>query len=86
MQIYAENDEITNQIIDSNVGQGLEKLASSGLLKELHITDLKKYNGFPLFLRAVIIIPSDPEDAEGFKKMSELIQMVIYIVDLVAKV
>jgi hypothetical protein len=30
MQIYAENDEITNQIIDSNVGQGLEKLASSG--------------------------------------------------------
>jgi hypothetical protein len=55
-------------------------------LKELHITDLKKYNGFPLFLRAVIIIPSDPEDAEGFKKMSELIQMVIYIVDLVAKV
>ena len=41
-------------------------------MKELHITDLKKYNGFPLFLRAVIIIPSDPEDAEGFKKMSEL--------------
>jgi len=61
-------------------------LASSGLLKELHITDLKKYNGFPLFLRAVIIIPSDPEDAEGFKKMSELIQMVIYMVDLVTKV
>ena len=56
------------------------------MLKELHLTDLKKYNGFPLFLRAVIIIPSDPNDAEGFKKMSELIQMVIYLVDLITKV
>ena len=53
----SEHDEIANQIIDEKVGKTLLALGTSGILHELHITDQKVYNQFPLFFRVVLEIP-----------------------------
>ena len=58
----AEHDEITNQLINSQVGEILAKHGSSGLVHEIHITDQKIYNGFPHMLRIVYEVVPDTED------------------------
>lgn len=57
LMIMSEHDEIANQIIDEKVGKTLLALGTSGILHELHITDQKVYNQFPLFFRVVLEIP-----------------------------
>jgi len=81
--IQAEHDEIANQLIDAKVGEILLKYGSSGMLHELHITDQGIYNSCPLFMRAVIELPSGAEEERaecGF----QLLQLVIYMIDLAA--
>jgi hypothetical protein len=52
--IMSEHDEVANQLIDADVGAVLVELSNLGILHELHITDQKVYNNFPLFFRVVI--------------------------------
>jgi len=81
--IQAEHDEIANQLIDAKAGEVLLKYGSSGVLQELHITDQRIYNNCPLFLRAVIELPSGTEEEKaecGF----QLLQLVIHMIDLAA--
>ena len=81
--IMSEHDEIANQLIDSKVGAALQKLGASGMLSELHITDQKVYNNMPLMLRAILNLPTSDDKNEEFH---QLLQMVIYMVDLAAGV
>jgi len=39
LMVMSEHDEIANHLIDAKVGATLLKLGTSGMLKELHITD-----------------------------------------------
>ena len=73
LMIMSEHDEIANFLIDAQVGADLAKFAASGILHELHITDLQTYNHFPLFLRAIIAVPSASSDARGFEEHTNLI-------------
>jgi len=50
----AESEEVGNQLIDQNVAQVLNQYGEA--LLDLHITDQKVYNKYPLFMRARILI------------------------------
>jgi len=81
--VMSEHDEISNQLIDKNVG-GQLLLNSSGMLQELHITDQKTYNSMSLMMKAVLRLPKSREDQAENEEFHQLLQMVIYMVDLVA--
>jgi len=38
--ILTEHDEIANSLVDASIGADLVKYTSSGMLNELHITDM----------------------------------------------
>ena len=42
--IMTEHDEIANSLIDASIGADLVKYTNSGMLNELHITDMQTYN------------------------------------------
>lgn len=50
----AESEDVGNQLVDKNVADVL--LNSGEALLDLHITDQKVYNKYPLFMRARILI------------------------------
>ena len=52
LMIMTEHDEVANQLIDSTIGQELLKITASGLIHEIHVTDMQAYNNYKLFLRA----------------------------------
>lgn len=52
LMIMTEHDEIANGLVDASIGADLVKYTSSGMLNELHITDMQTYNQYNLFLRA----------------------------------
>ena len=81
--IMSEHDEISNQLIDNNVGQLLLKY-DTGMLQELHITDQKTYNTMNLMMKAVIRLPKSIDNQAENEEFHQLLQMVIYMVDLVA--
>ena len=54
------------------------------MLHELHITDLGTYSAHPLVLRAVIQLPSDASDSDGFEKVSSIVSLCLYFADKVA--
>ena len=83
LMIMSEHDEIANQIIDEFVGKALLSLEDTGLLHEIHITDQKVYNNFPLFFRMVIEIPG-MNDTQGNEKALLLHQVAYHIIDLIA--
>ena len=83
--IMTEHDEVANNLISEEIGEALLRLGQTGLLHEIHITDLNMYNNYPLFLRAVIEIPSDANDKKGFDNVANLIILILYIIDKVAE-
>mmetsp|Transcript_8631 Transcript_8631/g.14602 ORF Transcript_8631/g.14602 Transcript_8631/m.14602 type:complete len:269 (+) Transcript_8631:380-1186(+) len=62
LMVLAEHDEISNNLIDQEVGLVLAKYGS--LINLIHVTDLKQYNNFPLFLRAELQLTSESEEAQ----------------------
>lgn len=40
LMILCEHDEIANNLIDASIGAALVKYTASGMLNELHVTDL----------------------------------------------
>jgi hypothetical protein len=84
--IMTEHDEVANNLISEEIGEALLRLGQSGLLNEIHITDLNIYNNYPLFLRAIIEIPSDENDKKGFNDVANLIILILYLVDKVSEI
>ena len=84
LQIFAEHSEIAGSLIDQYLGQAFLTLGASGMLHELHITDLGTYSSHPLVLRAVIQLPSDANDTDAFEKVSSIIMICLYFADRVA--
>eukprot|EP00347_Sterkiella_histriomuscorum_P010296 403376849 len=80
--VYAESAEAANHIIDQQIGDVLSRLGP-GNLAELHITDQKVYSSYPLMLRAVFNIESNPEKLQDIAKLTRaIIQMVDKCVSL----
>lgn len=81
LMILTEHDEIANQLIDSNIGQELISFTESGMLHELHVTDMCTYNNHPLFLRAQLTIPGDSTDQKSFDTHVNIISTILQLVD-----
>lgn len=86
LMIMTEHDEVANNLISEEIGEALLRLGQTGLLHEIHITDLNMYNNYPLFLRATIEIPSDEEDKKGYDNVANLIILILYLVDKVSEI
>lgn len=84
LMIMSEHDEVANQLVDAKVGELLLKYGGSGMLHELHVTDQRPYNNYPLFLRAVIELAPSAAEVERTEESYQLLLMAIYMVDLVA--
>ena len=69
--VLGENEEITNQLIDSQIGDVLQKYGSC--LYELHITDQQVYNKYPVFMRARIEIGSTEESMSQALKVLQVV-------------
>lgn len=82
--ILTEHDEIANSLIDASIGADLVKYTSSGMLNELHITDMQTYNNYNLFLRAQIAIPSSQNPNQSFETHCHIIQTILHLIDNVA--
>jgi len=79
--VLGENEEIANQLIDSAIGDVLQKHGSC--LYELHITDQQVYNKYPVFMRARIEIGSTEESmAKALKVLQVVMQMIDKVVRL----
>lgn len=74
--VYAESAEAANHVIDQQIGDVLSRLGPGNLV-ELHITDQKVYSNFPLMLRAVFNIDSNPEKLQDIVKLTRAIFMMI---------
>jgi len=57
----AESEEVGNQLIDQNIADVL--MSNGEALLDLHITDQKVYNKYPLFMRARILIQADKQES-----------------------
>ena len=82
--ILCEHDEIANTLIDASIGASLVKYTSSGMLNELHITDMQTYNNYNLFLRAHITLPSSKNPNASFETHCHIIQTILHLIDNVA--
>ena len=79
--VLGENEEIVNQLIDKNVGEILQKYGEC--LHELHVTDQKVYNKYPVFMRARIEI-GDSE--ETMTRALKVLQVIYTVIDKVIRV
>lgn len=84
LQLFAEHSEIAGSLIDSYLGQALVTLGGTGMLHELHITDLGTYSHHPLVMRAVIQLPSKASDSDGFEKVHSITSLCLYLADRVS--
>lgn len=78
--VLAENEEVANQVIDKSIGDILQKYGDC--LQELHVTDQKVYNKYPVFMRARIEVGSTDE---SMSKALKVLQAVFTIVDKVVR-
>ena len=79
--VLGENEEITNQLIDSQIGNVLQKYGHC--LYELHITDQQVYNKYPVFMRARIELGSSDESmSQALKVLQVVMQMIDKVVRL----
>lgn len=84
LMILCEHDEIANTLIDASIGASLVKYTASGMLNELHITDMQTYNNYNLFLRAHISLPSSSNSNTSFETHCHIIQTILHLIDNVA--
>lgn len=77
-----ESDEAVNHLLNSQLGDVFTAYADE-FLQDLHITDQKAYNNYPLWLKATLAIP-DPSNTEKVKDFSKLLKAIITLIDRVA--
>lgn len=78
--MLGENEEVANQLIDTNIGEVLQKYGDC--LYELHITDQQVYNKYPVFMRARLEIGNTEE---SMAKALKVLQAVFTIIDKVVR-
>jgi hypothetical protein len=77
--VMAEHDEVSNQLIDEEMGMVLKKFQK--YVMSIHVTDQKVYNNFPLFLKAELALPENEDDKEGNEAAYTLIGMLLRLTD-----
>lgn len=85
LMILTEHDEIAGQLIDSQIGQDLLKYTQSGMIHEIHVSDMQTYNNYKLFLRAQITLPADKSNKQGFETHVNIINTILLLVDNISK-
>ena len=83
--VMSEHDEITSQIITQSTGALLKKGGDHNLIKQIHVTDQKVYNGFPLMMVATFNIPKIG-DTEAEEISHKLMLMCFDMVDDIANI
>ena len=79
--VLGESDETVNHILNSQLGEVFTNFADEYLI-DLHITDQKGYNNYPLWLKATFYIP-DPTNQEKVKDCAKLLKALFSVVDRV---
>jgi len=80
--VLGESDESVNHLLNSQLGDVFTAYADE-FLQDLHITDQKAYNNYPLWLKATLAIP-DPSNTVKVKDFSKLLKAIITLIDRVA--
>ena len=81
MVVLGESDEAVNHVLNSQLGEIFSNFADEHLI-DLHITDQKAYNNYPLWLKATFYIP-DPTNQEKVKDSAKLLKALFSLVDRV---
>lgn len=76
--VLAENEEAANHVVDSTIGELLAKFGETHI-QEIHITDQKIYNNYPLWLKATLFIDTSSE--EKLKESARLVKLIFQMVD-----
>lgn len=76
--VLAESDEAANHIIDSSIGEQLAQFGETHI-QEIHITDQKPYNNFPLWFKATLFIDTSSE--ERLKESAKVVKLLFQIID-----
>jgi len=71
--ILAESEEAANHIVDSSIGEQLTEFGETHI-HEIHITDQKPYNNFPLWFKAKLFIDTSSE--ERLKESARVIKLL----------
>lgn len=84
--VLAEHDDIANGIVTKKIGDVLKTMNqyNQSYLNEIHITDFGIYHKSPLYLRAIIDLPSDISNQENLQIVQGLIDMIFEMADTVA--
>ena len=77
--IMSEHDEIANHMIDEEIGEALKK--HGAIISEIHFTDQKIYNGFPLMMKAVFNLPTSEDEKEKVESNFILLQLLLRMID-----
>lgn len=77
--VLAESEEAANHIFDQQIGDVLSKFGPN-LVHEIHITDQRAYNNFPLWMKVTLNIDSSEE---RMKETNRLVKLLCYMVDRV---
>ena len=76
--VLAESEDAANHIIDSQIGEQLAELGEANI-HEIHITDQKPYNNYPLWFRATLTIDTSSE--ERLKESARAVKLLFQIID-----
>jgi oligoribonuclease NrnB/cAMP/cGMP phosphodiesterase (DHH superfamily) len=78
--VLAESEEAANHLVDATVAVGLSRLGD--LVQEIHITDQKAYNSYPMWLQATFFVDTSSE--ERIKACAQLVKLLFHMVDKAA--
>lgn len=76
--VMAESDDAANHIVNSEIGEILAKLGETNI-SDIHITDQRVYNNYPLWLRATLFIDTSSE--EKLKENARALKLIFQLVD-----
>jgi len=79
--VMGESDEAVNHLLNVQLGDIFSAYAHEYLI-DLHISDQKVYNNYPLWLKASLYIP-DTSNADKVKDCAKLIRAIFLLVDRV---
>jgi hypothetical protein len=77
--VLGESDEAVNHVLNSQLGDIFSNYADDFLV-DLHISDQKAYNNYPLWFKATLYIP-DPSNQEKVKDCAKFIKAIFGVVD-----
>lgn len=76
--VLAESDEAANHIIDIQIGELLATFGETHI-QDIHITDQRPYNNYPLWFRATLNIDTSSE--EKLAESARVVKLLFQIID-----